>query len=355
MSLVESSSCPGVSLDAYRESAAEGHRRYAAALDRASALAAFDRVAGCTVFVIGCSGMLGTAVGEILARVVERLGPQAPRVIGLARHRRSWPQRLDWVAGDVTDPATLKQIARSDYCLHVAGPTGDYLDRPGEALHANTTGLVHALEAGCGSRGFVYVSSARVYGRQLAERASEETQAVVDAMSLDNIYDSAKRWAEAYCLWAHQRRGWPATVARCSNVYGPHPSAGHALAGFVRELWAAHRVAVRGAARSERSYCAAPDAAMGLLLAMVAGRRGIAYNIGSDERWTTRALAQHLASLAPFPVEVAIEGGRDGTRILIDPGRATRELECVPVLTLGCLGAAVLEWDRPAAVERGTA
>jgi len=267
-------------------------------------------------------------------------------VVGMARRRGAWP--LEFLAGDVTDARAFDGLRGVDACLYIAGPAGRFLDAPEQTLRVHMTGLVSAIEARCGTTGFVYVSSARVYGRK-AGPVTEDAVVAIDPLSLDNLYDSAKRWGEAYGLWAHQRRGWPVTIVRCSNVYGPHGSAGHAVVDLARGIWRTRRVTLTGSAASTRDYCAAADAACGMLLALVVGARGRAYNIGADDRWTTARLAGHLAALAPFPVALVEPEAIEPDDLCPSISRAHIELDYTPRLTIASLGAVLLEWGRPPA------
>ena len=330
-------------LERYAASARAGADRYGAAIDEIAAEPMLDQLARRSIAVVGCGGLIGSAVGAVLARLAERLGGDAPRAIGVARHRGGWPDQFEFMARDVSDRRAA--LPAADYCVYLAGPAGDFRIAPTATIDVHLNGLIAAM-ASCGTSGFLYVSSTRVYSRRSPPPFREDEPVEVDAPSVDDLYDAAKRWAEAFCLWEVERRSRRAVIARLSNAYGPHASGGHAVASLALEIWRERRVSLTGSGASSRDYCAAADAAAGLLQALVLGASGRAYNIGGGDVWTSLDLARHLASQAPFDIDIITGEGRS-TASWPDLTRARAELAYRPRLTLRELGAAPLAWAAP--------
>lgn len=327
----------------YTASALAGAARYDAAIDELAGEPALDRLARHSIAIIGCGGLIGSAVGAVLARLAGRLGGDAPRPIGVARHRGGWPHRFPFLTRDISDREA--DLPAADYCVYLAGPAGDYWSAPTAAIDVHLNGLIAAM-ASCGTDGFVYVSSTRVYSRRTPPPFREDQPIEVGAPSVDDLYDAAKRWAEAYCLWEVEHRSRRAVIARLSNAYGPYASSGHSIASLAQEIWRDRRVTLTGPGASARDYCAAADAAAGLLQALVLGVSGRAYNIGGGDVWTSLDLARHLGSHAPFAIDI-ITGDGQSTASWPDLTRARTELGYLPRLTLRALGAAPLAWAEP--------
>src|SRR5579871_1240441 len=202
---------------------AESRQLYMRGLERLAELPEVAMLAGRRVGILGCTGLIGSALLEILMRSnASALASNPIKIYGIAR-RPVYPlQGYRFIAMSVTDRHALDSIPDLDYTVYVAGTASDYLRRPKETLETQIIGLENALSRVGNTSRFVYISSTRVYGRQNSmEPITEETAAQVPPMHLDNLYDSAKRFGESLCLWYARFRDYQAVVARPSNIYGP--------------------------------------------------------------------------------------------------------------------------------------
>jgi UDP-glucuronate decarboxylase len=268
---------------------------------------------GTTVCVVGCTGLIGRAMMAVLQTANRSsLSGRLINIIGVARGiDERFIQETDTgvtlVASDVTDPRLGPILASCDYVIYLAGTTSDYLSRIRETAETQTIGLQQCLTSAKGSRGFVYASSTRVYGRTASRTfVAEDSLATVRPMHLDNIYDSCKRFGESLCLWYSRSGQCNVVVVRLSNVYGfdsvlPSRSV---VTDFVGQAYKTHRIEPTGHPASVRNYCYVLDAVQGVLLALVRGKTGNAYNVGSAEHLTTRRLARMIAGGLPFTVEL---------------------------------------------------
>ena len=193
--------------------------------------------------------------------------------------------------------------------------------------------MLERLTPGCT---FVFVSSARVYGRMLTDKPlSEDSAACVTPMHLDNLYDSAKRLAESLCLWHAERGDVRAIVARAGNLYGlDSPRSNTSVSELVRQATTTRRITLTGNPASVRNYCCTIDFAQGLVRAVVRGRSGSAYNIGSDEHLTTEALASTIAASLGNVDVVAPSDPEPPSYQRLDIQRARRELGYAPQLSI---------------------
>lgn len=256
-----------------------------------------------TVAVVGASGMVGTALTQVLAQANARR-PKPFDLLAVSRSPRSVPAGVRPIQGDVGDRSFVRSLPPIDWLFYLAGSTSNFQERSHETLVSGSVGISHCLEAGLGRSGLVFASSTRVYGRYPGDGWLEEDHAaVVQAMDPDNLYDCAKRWGESAC-GQHAERGLPAKVARLTNLYGPHlaPGSTTVLSEWLAEARTHGRISLRGHAESVRNYAYVLDAVQGLLLVAVAGRPGEAYNIGSTEHFSNRQLAGMIAKALDVPV-----------------------------------------------------
>ena len=155
-----------------------------------------------TVLIAGC-GYLGTTLGLLL----DRLGHE---VWGLRRDPRGLPAPLTPVAGDLTDPASLR-LPEVAWLVYAAAP-GERTDAGYAAIYPR--GLAHVLVAlGRGPlERAVFVSSTAVYGDAGGDWVDEATTPVPDGFNGERLLE-----AEAV-LAAADVEG---IAVRLGGIYGP--------------------------------------------------------------------------------------------------------------------------------------
>ena len=280
-------------------------RLYRGGLDALADLPEARELAGRRVCVVGCTGLVGGNLTSALLRC-------RPAVVyGVARRPPPSPPHdvapFVFLRGSAADAALLERVPYCDYVVYVAGTASDYRRRVRETLHTQVVGLEAFLTRSAGCRGFVYVSSTRVYGRATGDTpVDEEFAATVPPMHTDNLYDSAKRLGESLCLHHAEEYDLPAVVVRPTNLYGltDSPRATTVIADFVTQARERGRVEPRGHPDSVRNYCCALDVAQGILRALARGRAGRAYNLGSDEHLSGREWAETVAAALPSRPQV---------------------------------------------------
>ncbi len=309
--------------------------RYAGAIREVAALPEIGELAGAHMCVVGFTGQVGSAIVRVLVEANRTtLAADPIHVTGIARDPRAGvPAGVDAMYVDVARGVPADAFT---HVVYAAGVTSDYRSRPRDVIESQLVGLETMLErltAGCT---FVFVSSARVYGRTVTdEPLSEDSVARVAPMHLDNLYDSAKRLAESLCLWHAERADVRAIVARAGNLYGlDSPRSSTSVSELVRQATTTGRITLTGNPASVRNYCCTVDLAQGLVRAAVRGQSGSAYNIGSDEHLTTDALASTIAaSLGNVDILAPSDPGPPSYQRL-DIERARRELGYAPKLSI---------------------
>ncbi len=129
-----------------------------------------------------------------------------------------------FVAGDITDPATLPAIIEKhavDRIIHLAAlqiPSCRANPRLGAMV--NVVGSINVFEAGTKSAGQVkriaYASSAAVFGRPVGDRPAVEE----DASAPDSLYGAFKRCNEENARVYFMEKGMPSIGLRPHTVYG---------------------------------------------------------------------------------------------------------------------------------------
>ncbi len=282
---------------------------YTEGRSRLAALPELSTLAGSSLCVVGSTGQIGSVLVETLAEANRTTLQANPiRLYGLARTLPAEPPLgVTFLPVSVADSAAVANLPDFDHLLYVAGTASDYMRRRQETIETQVVGLESFLTRYAGCKGFVYISSTRVYGRESdGSPITEESLACIPPMHTDNLYDSAKRLGESLCLWHARFGSTPVSVARLTNIYGAQDAqrSQTAISDFARQAAERGRIALRGNPDSTRNWACVLDIAQGILRTLLQGKPTEAYNIGSEEHLSSRQMAETIATTFPHSVEV---------------------------------------------------
>ncbi|MBI4571564.1 MAG: NAD-dependent epimerase/dehydratase family protein [Chloroflexi bacterium] len=299
-------------------------------------------LAGRTFLVTGAAGFLCSYVLDaVVAANDAGLDPPC-RLIALDNFLSGVADRVEHlsrrkdvrlVRHDITRPFEPGDPVH--WILHgasIASPTF-YRRYPLETIDANVLGTRHLLElARRGTSGMVMLSTSEVYGDPdpACVPTSEDYNGNVSCTGPRAPYDESKRLAETLCATYHRLYGIPVRTVRPFNVYGP----GQRLDDrrILPDLMAAalerKAIVLHSDGRATRSFCYVKDAVRALLVVLLEGANGQAYNIGNDEEEVCIAdLAQHVRELAGPPwLAVVHEMSQDRHYLTDNPQRRRPDL-----------------------------
>lgn len=97
--------------------------------------------------------------------------------------------------------------------------------------------------------------------------------------------------------WAHQY-GLNVTIVRPFHTFGPGISLddGRVFADFVSDIVHGRDIHIKGDGEMSRAFCYIADATRGYFTALLKGRSGLAYNVGSNEEVTIKEVALRLVN-----------------------------------------------------------
>lgn len=224
--------------------------------------------------------------------VVLDLFTYAGRVENLAPVAGS-PQ-LRVVRGDVRDAALVSEVvAGADGVVHFAAES--HVDRSiagaADFVSTNVVGTQVMLQAAmdAGVSRFVHVSTDEVYGS--IERGSwPETH----PLEPNSPYSASKAGADLLARAYHRTYGFPVSITRCSNNYGPYQFPEKVIPLFVSHLLDGMRVPLYGDGLNVRDWLHVDDHCRGIALVAEQGRAGEIYNIGGGTELTNRELTELL-------------------------------------------------------------
>jgi len=201
---------------------------------------------------------------------------------------------LTLLAHNVTDPlpAELPPFA---YLIHAAGIASPifYRQHPLETMDANIGGLrmlldysVRQAEQRHTIAGFLFFSSSEVYGDPPPDQipTREDYRGNVSCTGPRACYDESKRYGETLCVTFYRQFGLPIKVARPFNNYGPglKLTDRRVIPDFASDILAGRDILMYSDGSPTRTFCYTADAIVGYYKILVRGRRGEAYNIGTE-------------------------------------------------------------------------
>lgn len=246
---------------------------------------------------------------------------------------------LDLRTGD--DVSTSTQYWHPNewtHIIHAAGIASPALYRadPLGALDAAVNGTRNMLRQAtvCRAR-LLLLSSSEVYGDPEVVPTPETYMGRIDPLGERSCYDESKRLAETLCS-VYAARGVPATIVRLFNAFGPgmSPTDRRFMPNLRESYRSGQPIKIYGAGTQTRTFCFVSDTVRGCLQALVGGKPGRAYNVGTDGPELTMEQVARLAGVPfehiPNPDDWPAEG--EPMRRCPDISRARAELGYQPLV-----------------------
>lgn len=229
----------------------------------------------------------------------------------------------------------IREWERIDYCIHAASPAGIFSRQanPLETFEVNVEGCRKLLEL-CRDRKvrkFMLISSVDVYGKLYQEeRIREDDMGYLDLLYPRNAYANGKRTAEILCGLYHAVYHIPTVIVRPYQVFGPGMNLydGRLHGDFIRQIKEKGDIMLKSDGKAKRSFLYILDATLALMLCLLKGEAGQAYNL-CDE--SGEASVWELA-------EAYVESCKEDVKIILDfSQRETKEVtEALPIVTGDC-------------------
>ncbi len=253
----------------------------------------FRSLSGKSVLVTGASGLICSAVCDILLRMSETL-PEPVTVIAAGRSEEKMRARFSryadqpyfrYLAYDANDTVFAPDL-KADFLIH--GASNAYPARvirePVETMLSNFTGMYALLSyaRSAGTQRVLYISSSEVYGKKEGNHPYKENEyGYVDLLSPRSSYAVGKRAAETLCASFYDEYGVDAVIIRPGHIYGPTASKAD---NRVSSAWPyavarGEDLVMKSDGSQLRSYCHCLDTASAILTALLTGETMHPYNI----------------------------------------------------------------------------
>lgn len=290
-----------------------------------------DEMRNSTVFITGATGLIGSLLVRTFA-YYNRVADAGIRIIALARDpgkaeavygqllQEPW---LDLLTGDVTEKVEVKP--KIDYIFHCAAITAskEMADRPVEVLMTSVLGTRNILELAARKtvKSFLYLSSMEMYGvfEGGISPVTETDLGYIDLLKVRSNYPESKRLCENLCVAYRNEYNVPVKIARLAQTFGAGvlPGDNRVFSQFAGSVIRGEDIVLHTLGNSEGNYCYTSDSIKGLLLILLKGNNGEAYNVSNEETHTTIIDMAHMVSerIAGGKITVRLELSEEKARI----------------------------------------
>jgi UDP-glucuronate decarboxylase len=255
----------------------------------------WQKLSGKTVMVTGAAGFLAAYMIETLLFLNETQQLNVT-VIAVIRDRNGFAQRFghhqkrtDLICKEQNISLPMQVNRPIDFIIHAASQASPkyYASDPVGTLSANTLGTAYLLELARNHnvKGFLYFSSAEVYGETARVPTSESDYGYLDPLKVRSCYAESKRMGENMCVSWHHQFGVPAKIVRPFHTYGPgmRLDDGRVYADFVADAVNGRDIVLKSDGLTRRSFCYLADATAGFWMVLLSGANAKAYNIGNPD------------------------------------------------------------------------
>lgn len=244
-----------------------------------------------TVLITGAAGM----ISRNIIRHIKQLDNKYSLKIRILAHVLNKEQAImlqeefqDTIVPIIGDVRTLTIVEPIDYIIHTAGVTGgskQHIDFPMNTISVALDGTKQVLELAKTHKikGMVYLSSLEVYGKPEKEFVTETDGGYIDSVNIRSSYSESKRMCECMCASYTAQFGVPVVIARLTATFGYGVSLqdNRVFSQFARSILQKEDIILKSSGETVRNYCDAADTAAALVLLLVSGKYGEAYNIAN--------------------------------------------------------------------------
>lgn len=274
--------------------------------------ALWDKVRNKSIFITGATGFFGKWLLESFLYINDKLSLNAT-ISALSRDPQVFLEKypyfnhsaISFIKGDIQSfdfPS-----GDYDFVIHAAtdADAQKNIDNPLLMLETIAIGTKRVLEFAQKKsvESFLLTSSGAIYGKQpsTVTHIKEKEGYAIDINNPQSAYSEGKRLAELYCSIYYSHYKLPVKIARCFAFVGPYlPLKKHfAIGNFISNTLEGEDIVIKGDGTPYRSYLYAADLTIWLWTIVLKGENNIPYNVGSDEDYDLKTIANLFTDINP--------------------------------------------------------
>ena len=272
-----------------------------------------EELAGKSVMVTGCTGLICSALVDVFIRWNETHDKKIT-IYAAGRSKEKTEKRFSssidngWFIYVPYDAASTDNSFgfSCDYIVHGASNASPnkIVKEPVETMLSNVLGIRSILDhaRNSGTKRVVYVSSSEVYGQKSEDVPSKiHDHGWIDILNPRSSYSVGKCAAETMCASYYDEYGVESVIVRPGHIYGPTALE---TDNRVSSAWAyaaarGEDIIMKSDGSQIRSYCYCLDCASAVIKLLIKGKPVCAYNVSNpDSVISIRSMAGFLTEAA---------------------------------------------------------
>lgn len=252
-----------------------------------------------SILITGATGLLGSLLVRffLFADAINLLNI---KVYALVRNKEKAERifqhydcnNLTYVVADL-EKDNIELSEHIDFIIHAAAITKSktMISNPVDVIKVALNGTEKILDLAVKDNAkVIYLSSMEVYGQpNLDRKIIESDLGKIDLYNPRSCYPESKRMCECMCTaYAHQY-GLKVCIARLAQTFGAGilKTENRVFAQFARSIIRGENIVLHTEGKSEGNYVYTADAIKAILLLLVKGNSGEAYNVVNEISHTT--------------------------------------------------------------------
>lgn len=283
----------------------------------------FEKFRDKSVLVTGATGLLGSLLVKSLLYCNEKHNLNLTIVAAVRNKEKtnriynnySCNRNLKFYYFDlINDDINISE--NIDFVFHTASITSskEMINTPVETIKTAVMGTSKILDFAVKKNvsSVVYLSSMEMYGIQNNDdMTTEDELGFVDLFNVRSCYPESKRMCECMCTAYASQHSLNVKIARLAQTFGAGilENETRIFAQFAKSVMKKKDIVLHTEGKSEGNYVYIRDAITALLLILLNGSKGEAYNIANEESHTTiKGMAEIVAKeVADNNIKVIID------------------------------------------------
>lgn len=260
-----------------------------------------------SVLITGASGLVGSLIVKSLSAASKRYELNLKIYVVVRNFELAKLVLKDciveYIIQDIRDSLNCDKDV--DYIIHCAAITKskEMIAAPVENIQISLYGTDNILKLAKEkrTRSIVYLSSMEVYGftNPNLESVTEKELGYIDLYNSRSCYPESKRLCENMCYCYFSEYKVPVKVARLAQTFGAGTNINdtRVFGQFARSVISKKDIVLHTDGKSTGNYCYTADTVKGILLVLLKGNNGEAYNIANEDAcMTVKQMAELVAS-----------------------------------------------------------
>lgn len=271
------------------------------------------KVYGKSVMITGATGMLAHYCVCFFMYLNKKYNADI-KVIALVKNNKKAEEMFRSYLDSEMFEILVQDISKSidygekvDFIIHAAGYSSPYhiKNNPVGIIEANIVGTINILNFAMKGNisNILYTSTREIYGElKEKETINEGDMGVLDPLDMRSCYPESKRMGEQIFESFYRQYSIPFKIVRIAHVYGPGMAIcdGRVMSDFIGDVVNGRNIVLKSDGLADRAFCYLTDAVAAMIIVLLKGNNGEAYNISNEEEPVIiRELAEKLAKMLP--------------------------------------------------------